>query len=68
MNSRDHVGTRQHEHVVVAAKVVGMRSEPIAAEVGLGQAMPLHHGAHRTVEDEQALGEQAVERVTCRHE
>ena len=41
-----------------------MVREPLAAEVGLGQLVPLDHRPHRAVEDEDALREQRVERVS----
>ena len=39
----------------------GCECEPLAAEVGLLQLVPLDHRAHRAVENEEALGEQCVE-------
>ena len=51
----DDVGPRQHEDVVVAPQIVRMVREPLAAEIGFGQLMPLDHRPHRAVEDEDAL-------------
>ena len=59
MDVGDHVGPRQHQHVVVALQVLGMILEALAAEVGLGQLVALDHGAHRAVEHEDAF-EQGV--------
>ena len=59
--SEDDVGTRQHEHVVVAAQVLGMRCEALAAEVFFGQLVALDHRAHRAVQHEDALGQQVFE-------
>ena len=55
VNSEDDVGTRQHEHVVVAAQLLGMRREALAAEILFGQLVALDHRAHRAVEHEDAL-------------
>ena len=49
------LGDRQQ--VVVALLVVGVVGEPLPAVVGLGQAVPLDHRAHRPVEDEDALAQ-----------
>jgi hypothetical protein len=38
-----------------------MRGETRAAIVGFDKAMTLHHGAHRTVEDKEALREQCAQ-------
>ena len=57
----DHVGPRQHQHVVVALEILRVRLEALAAEIGFGQLVALDHGAHRAVEDEDAFGEQAFE-------
>jgi hypothetical protein len=36
---------------------VAVIAEPCAADSGFVQAFPLHHGAHRAVEDRDAAGE-----------
>ena len=61
--SRDDVGPRQHQHVVVALEVVAVRGEALAAEVALLEPVPLNHRAHRAVEDGDAVG-RAVGRDT----
>jgi hypothetical protein len=38
-----------------------MRGKALAPEVGLTQLAALHHGSHRAVEDENALGEETIE-------
>jgi hypothetical protein len=37
--------------------------EPLAAEVGLGQAVPLHHRPHGPVQDQDPVAEDGVENV-----
>ncbi len=61
----DDVGPRQHQQVVVALQVARVILEALAAEVGLGQLVPLDHRAHRAVEDEDALREQSSSQ-SCR--
>ena len=63
VDAADDVGPRQHEQVVVALQVARVGGEPLAAEVGLGEAVALHHRAHRAVEDEDAVAEDGVEDV-----
>ncbi len=46
--------TGQRQQVVIAAERVVMVDESVAAIVRLRQAMTLHHGAHRAVDDEDA--------------
>ena len=58
MNREDDVGAGQHEHVVVAAQIPGMRLEALAAEIRFRQLVALNHRAHGAVEHEDALGEQ----------
>ncbi len=48
----------QHQQVVVALQVMRMLGQARAAIVGFLQAVALDHGAHRAVENEQALFEQ----------
>ena len=61
MDALDHVGAGQHEDVVVALEVAAVITETLAAEVGLLEPVALDHGAHRAVEDEDALGEEPFE-------
>ena len=63
MDLRDHVGPRQDEDVVVALEILRMILEPLAAEIRLGQLVPLDHGAHRAIEHEDPFGEQPLESV-----
>ena len=63
VDAADDVGPRQHEEVVVALEVARMGGEPLAAEIGLRQAVPLHHRPHRPVEDEDPAAEDRVEHV-----
>ena len=63
MDAADDVGPRQDEQVVVALEVARVRREARAAEVGLGEAVALHHRAHRAVDDEDPVAEEGVEEV-----
>ena len=56
------VGLRQHQDVGVALQVVAVIGEAGAAVVGIREAVPLHHRPHRAIEDEDAAGEERVER------
>ena len=47
--------------VVVALQVARPVAEALAAIVGLAEPVRLHHRAHRSVEDQDALAEQAAE-------
>ena len=62
----DHVGAREAQQVVVAEEGDGVGGEVVAAEVGLGERVALDHGAHRAVEDQDTLLEEALERGTGR--
>ncbi len=57
----DHLGTGQHQQVVVALEVTGPVAEPLAAVVGLAEPVGLDDGAHRAVEHQDALAQQAAE-------
>ena len=62
----NHVGPRQAEQVVVALEVLGVIAKAFAAKVLLGQVVSLDHRAHRAVEDQDAMGELAMESVENR--
>jgi hypothetical protein len=51
----------QGQQVVVALEVVRPGLEALAAVVGLAQAVALDHGAHGTVDHQDALGRDLVE-------
>ena len=57
MNGLDHFRPREHEHVVVAAQLVAVFCETFAAKVSLAELVALDHGAHRPVDDQNALVE-----------
>jgi hypothetical protein len=61
VNAEDNVGARQHQHVVVAAQLLRVRCEALAAEIGFRERVALNHRAHRAIEDEDALGKQVFE-------
>ena len=54
MDIRNHVGARKVEHIIVALQLHLRRLKATAAEVCLIEAKLLYHGAHRSVEDENA--------------
>ena len=57
MHLADDVGLAQREQVVVALLVAAVVGEPLAAVVGLGQAVGLDHRPHGAVEHEDALAQ-----------
>src|SRR3569832_2986150 len=59
MDVAHDVGPRERQHVAVVAQVLRVVLEPLAAVIFLGQAEPLQHRAHRTVENADALREDA---------
>jgi hypothetical protein len=61
VNAFDDVRACEYEDVVVAAQVARVIAEGIAPVVRLGEGVSLKHGAPRTVEDEDSLGEQTLE-------
>jgi hypothetical protein len=61
VNAEDDVRARQHQHVVVAAKLLRVRLEALAAEIRFGQLVALDHRAHGAVEHQNAFGEQGFE-------
>src|SRR5262249_2200808 len=52
---------RQDQDGGVGREIGRVIPEPLAAEIGFGQFLPLHHRAHRAVEHENAPGQQVVE-------
>ncbi len=62
----DHVRARQAEEVVVAEQGGGVGAEMVAAEVVLGEGVPLDHGAHGAVKDEDAVVEFRLQRRLAR--
>ena len=50
----------EHEDVVVAAQLVAVLGETLAAEVRLAELVALDHGTHGAVDDEDALDECGV--------
>ena len=57
----DHGRLGEAEEVVVALQIVGKVLETLAAEVGLGQAVGLHHRAHGPVEHGDAPREELAQ-------
>ncbi len=54
----DDLGARQQQQFVVALHVHRMAGEALAAVLRLGQLVALDHGAHRAVQDQDALAQQ----------
>src|SRR5258705_12489469 len=67
MNLANDVGARQDEQVVVPPQVARMLAKPLTAEVSLRQLVPLDHGPHRAVEDEDTFLEKLVQLLDRRH-
>jgi hypothetical protein len=61
VDAGDDVGRGEDQQVVVAAQVARPVGEAVAAEVLLGEPVPLDHRAHRAVEDEDPVGEEGAE-------
>ena len=57
VNVFDDLRLGEIERVVIAAQVFGMAGELGAAEIGLGEAAGLDHGAHGAVDQEDALAQ-----------
>jgi hypothetical protein len=57
----DHVGLGQHEHVAVALDVARPVGEALAAVLGLTRGVALDHGAHGTVDHQDALAKGGAE-------
>jgi hypothetical protein len=55
MNRSDDVRSGQGENVRVAPKVARMVLEPLAAEVGLGQAVPLDERSGGSIEYQDSV-------------
>jgi len=53
-----YLGARKLQQLVVALQVLGMVLEAFAAEIGLAELVALDHGAHRTVDDDDAPRQQ----------
>ncbi len=60
MDGLDNPGLRQAQQIVVPLQVLLPIPEPLAAKGGLVQLVGLDHGAHRAVEDDNALAQQAL--------
>ncbi len=56
----DDVGPRDGQEIIVATQILGMRAEPLPAEILLLQRVRLDHRAHGAVEDEDALRERVA--------
>ena len=63
MDLADDLGLGQREDVGVAAEVVAVVGERLAAVVGLAELVPLDQGPHRAVDHQDPLPERARERL-----
>ena len=66
MDAGDNVGARQGEDVVVAAQVVAVTGEALAAKTALIEPVLLDHRAHGAIEQHDALGGQALQALDAR--
>jgi len=55
VNAGDHVGPGQNQQIVVALDVGRPVGKALATVIRLGQIMPLDHGAHAAIQDQDAL-------------
>ncbi len=62
MDGGHHVGPGEHQQIVVAPQIVGMPGESIAAKIRFGQLVALDHRPHRTIEDEDPLRQESMQR------
>ena len=61
VQAADQGRLRQRQQVVVAAQVAAPAAKTLAAELLLGKALALDHGAHGAVEDQDPLFEQRLQ-------
>ena len=65
MDGLDDLRLRQAEQVVVPLQILRPILEPLAAKPRLLQRVSLDHRAHRAVEDDYALPQQALQLRRC---
>ena len=63
MDVGDDVGTRQDQDVEIALEIVAVTGEPRAAEIRFAELTALNHRPHRTIEDENAFGQEAAKNL-----
>jgi hypothetical protein len=75
VDGADDLGLAEREQVVVALQVAGRVGEPLPAVLGLAEAVPLDHRAHRAVEHQHPRAQQLGQdrrrvrtQMGCRHE
>src|SRR5205807_10607389 len=64
MDRGDRIGPREDQEIVVAAQILRVPREPLAAEIRFRQPEALDHRPHCAVKDENALREERVELCT----
>ena len=65
MDLLDDVGPGQNEQVVVTLQRLGVRGESLAPVVLFFEAPALDHRAHRTIDDQDAAGQEFAEGGAC---
>ena len=63
VDASDRVSLREHEHVDAVLQILGVITERGPAKPLLVEPQGVHHGAHRSVEDGDAAGEQGMEGI-----
>ncbi len=63
VNRRYDVGARDAQQVVIALEGLRVLGERTATVILFGQVVSLHHGTHRPVENENAIGGSLVQQV-----
>jgi hypothetical protein len=53
MDTRDDLGLRDRQQIIVAAQIGAPLDKTAAAKFGLGQPMPLNHRAHGAVQNDE---------------
>ena len=66
MDAADEIGPRQRQEIVIPEQGARVVPEPLAAEVCLDQAEALQLRAHRSIENQDAIGEQRLREWTSR--
>src|SRR6185312_16660059 len=61
VDAADDIGPRESQDVVVAPEIPPVVAEALAAVAALIQPVLLHHGAHRAIEQHDALIEHALQ-------
>ena len=63
MDAPNRVSLREHEHVDAVLQILGVIAERRPSKPLLVKLQGMHHGAHRPVENGDAVGQESVERI-----